>query len=58
MNEFEKALALYERTFDDSFPLSSMITKPSDEVVKIINECVSEKKDVYDMGYLSLDDIY
>ncbi len=58
MDKLEKALALYERTFDDSFPMSSMITKPLNEVIKIINKCVSEKKDVYDMGYLSLDDIY
>lgn len=58
MDKLEKALALYERTFDDSFPMSSMTTKPPDEVIKIINKCVSEKKDVYDMGYLSLNDIY
>lgn len=58
MDKLKEALALYEQTFDDSFPMSSMITKPPDEVIKIINKCVSEKKDVYDMGYLSLDDIY
>lgn len=54
MNELDKALELYEQTFDDSFPMFSMMTKPPDEVVEIINKCVSEKKDVYDMGYLSL----
>lgn len=58
MDELEEALKVYEQTFDDSFPLSSMITKPPEEVVDIINKCVSAKKDVYDMGYLSLDEIY
>lgn len=58
MDKLDEALNLYEVTFDDSFPMSSMITKPPDEVIEIINRCVSEKKDVYDMGYLSLDDIY
>ena len=56
MNELDKALELYEQTFDDSFPMFSMMTKPPDEVVDIINKCVSAKKDVYDMGYLSLND--
>lgn len=58
MDELEKALKLYEKTFDDLFPMSSMITKSPDDIIKIINKCVSEKKDVYDSGYLSLDDIY
>lgn len=58
MDKLDEALNLYEVTFDDSFPMSSMITKPPDKVIEIINRCVSEKKDVYDMGYLSLDDIY
>lgn len=56
MNELDKALELYEQTFDDSFPMFSMMTKPPDEVVDIINKCVSAKKDVYDMAYLSLND--
>ena len=56
MNELDKALELYEQTFDDSFPMFSMVTKPPDEVVDIINKCASAKKDVYDMGYLSLND--
>lgn len=55
MTELDSALELYEKTFDDSFPMFSMIGTPPNEVVKIINTCISEKKDVYDMGYLSLD---
>ena len=49
MNELDKALELYEKTFDDSFPMFSMVTKPPDEVVGIINKCATAKKDVYDM---------
>lgn len=55
MNELDNALELYEKTFDDSFPMFSMIGTPPKEVVQIINKCVREKKDVYDMGYLTLD---
>lgn len=55
MNELDTALELYEKAFDDSFPMFSMIGTPPNEVVEIINKCISEKKDVYDLGYLSLD---
>ncbi len=56
MNELDEALELYEQTFNDSFPMFPMMGKPPDEVIDIINKCVSEKKDVYDMGFLSLKD--
>ena len=55
MKDLDEALKVYEETFDDSFPMFPMMGTPPDEVVKMINKCVSEKKDVYDMGYLSLD---
>ena len=53
MKDLDEALKVYEETFDDSFPMFPMMGTPPDEVVKMINKCVSEKKDVYDMGYLS-----
>lgn len=53
-----QALDLYEKTFDDSFPTIPMSGRTEEEMIDIINECVSAKKDVYDMGYLNLDDIY
>lgn len=56
--ELEKALNVYEQTFDDSFPMAAFSGVPPEEVVDIINKCVSEKKDVYDMGYLSLNAVY
>ena len=56
MKELDKALELYEKTFDDSFPtIPLLMDKSKTEVVEIINKCISEGKDVYDMGYLSLD---
>lgn len=45
-----------KKTFDDSFPtIPLLMDKSKTEVVEIINKCISEGKDVYDLGYLSLD---
>ncbi|EFD94423.1 hypothetical protein HMPREF0889_1407 [Megasphaera lornae] len=56
MAEIDKAIELYEKTFDDSFPTIPVLRDKSKiEVMEIINKCISEGKDVYDMGYLSLD---
>lgn len=55
MKELDDALELYEKTFDDSFPMFSMSGTPLKEVIQIINRCVDENKDVYDLGYLTLD---
>lgn len=56
MGKIDKALELYEKTFDDSFPTIPLLIENSDEkVIEIINNCISENKDVYDMGYVSLD---
>ena len=56
MDEIEKALNLYAKTFDDSFPTFAFMSKTPKEMQKIIFDCVENKKDVYEMGYLSLDD--
>lgn len=58
MKELDEALELYEKAFDDSFPMFSMMTTEPSEVVEIINRCIAEKKDVYDLGYLSLNATY
>ena len=52
------ALNRYYDAFDDSFPMASMSGVGEDEVIEIIDRCISEKKDVYDLGYLSGDEIY
>ncbi|MGF6375346.1 hypothetical protein M2140_000380 [Clostridiales Family XIII bacterium PM5-7] len=51
-----KAIDLYYNTFIDSFPMFPMMGVPQNEVVEIINKCILEKKDIYDLGYLTLDD--
>lgn len=59
MNEkLQKAYELYKNTFNDDFPtipLADSMTE--EEIIDLIDECVEEKKDVYDLGYLELDDI-
>lgn len=56
MTKLNEALELYEKTFDDSFPTIPLLMDNSDdEVVGMINKCISEHKDVYDMGYLLID---
>lgn len=53
-----QALELYENTFDDSFPTIPMSGRTEEEMINIISKCVSEKKDVYDMGYLDIEAVY
>lgn len=54
MGEIEKELDLYRKTFNDNFPTFAFYSKSPEEIAVIIKKCVMEKKDVYDMGYLSL----
>lgn len=59
MNEnILQALDLYEKAFDDSFPTVPMSGHTEEEIIDMINKCVSAKKDVYDMGYLDLEKVY
>lgn len=53
-----QALDLYEKAFDDSFPTIPMSGRTEEEMIEIINKCVSAKKDVYDMGYLDMEKVY
>ncbi len=47
MNEnILQALELYENTFDDSFPTIPMSGRTEEEMIGMINKCVSAKKDV------------
>lgn len=52
------ALDRYYDAFGDSFPTTSMCGYKEEELIEIINKCILKKKDVYDLGYLSLDEIY
>lgn len=54
--DVEEAIKLYDETFEDTFPTIPLLMDiPDDEVIEMINKCIAEGKDVYDMGYLSLD---
>jgi len=56
LEKLNDALECYEKAFDDSFPMFSLRGTPPDEIVEIIRKCILEKKDVYDIGYLSLNE--
>lgn len=54
--KLQKALERYEKKFNDSFPTIPFSSRKDEEIIDIIDECIEENKDVYDLGYLSLDD--
>lgn len=55
--KLQKALERYKKKFNDDFPTIPFDSREDVEVIDIIDECIEENKDVYDLGYLSLDDI-
>lgn len=56
--ELKKAYEAYRNTFHDDFPSIPLAeTREDDEIIEIIEECIESKKDVYDLGYLDLEDV-
>lgn len=56
-DELLEALNLYDDMFPDGFPTIPLAEgKKDEEVIEIIQECIKKKKDVYELGYLSLDE--
>lgn len=55
--KLQKALERYKKKFNDDFPTIPFDSREDVEIIDIIDECIEENKDVYDLGYLSLDDI-
>ena len=54
--KLEKALMEYEEMFDDGFPTIPLaFGRTDEEVIGMIENCIVNKKDVYDMGILTLD---
>lgn len=54
--ELMEKLKIYERTFGNFFPTIPLLeTHSPDEAIQIINRCISEHKDVYELGYLTFD---
>lgn len=60
MNEkLKKAYDAYKETFHDDFPTIPLAeTSEDEEIIGMISECIEAGKDIYDLGYLSLDDMY
>ena len=57
--ELQRAYEHYEKLFNSTFPTIPLAeTREDNEIIDIINECIEENKDVYDLGYLSHDVIY
>lgn len=58
MNEkLQKAYDEYKKKFNDDFPTIPFGNAEDEKIIEIINDCVESGKDVYDLGYLELDDI-
>lgn len=59
MVDVRDAIKIYESKFKVSFPtIPILLQKTDEEVMEIISKCVSENKDVYELGYLSLEEYY
>lgn len=56
--KLQKALERYKKKFDDDFPTIPFDSREDTEIIDIINECIESNKDVYDIGYLSTDNMY
>lgn len=54
-NEMQ-AIDEYNKVFEDGFPSIPLLSRPEKEVIEICERCITEKKDVYELGYLKLDD--
>lgn len=55
--KLQKALEAYKKAFNDDFPNIPFDNVEDEKIIEIINDCIESEKDVYDLGYLELDDI-
>lgn len=54
--ELEAKIREYERTFNDDFPTYPLaLSRTNDETIKLIDRCLEEKKDVYELGFMTDD---
>ena len=51
----EKLMDKYLELFNDGFPMFQMQSKTEEEIRAILERCIKEKKDAYDLGYVSDD---
>lgn len=52
----KEAIEAYNEKFEDGFPSIPLLSRPEKEVIEIVESCIENNKDVYEMGYLKLDD--
>ena len=51
------ALEEYEKVFNDGFPtIPLMLNRTEEEVIKMIEQCIKENKDVYTIEFLEDDE--
>lgn len=56
--KLKKTYELYKNTFGEDFPTVPLAeTREDEEIIEMIEECVEAGKNVYDIGYLDLDDV-
>ncbi len=55
MNKLEKLKKKYIEKFDDYFP---NIGISEEKEIEIIEKCLKEDKDAYDLGYFDLNNLY
>lgn len=56
MDELEAKLKEYEELFGESFPTFNFTHLSFKEMGKIIDHCLEEGKDAYELGYASEDE--
>lgn len=56
MTALDQKLTEYLDAFGEGFPMSSLGHQEESAVIEIINDCIIKGKDVYDAGYLHLDE--
>ena len=56
--KLQKEYDAYKKKFNSDFPTIPLAESMEDtEIIEMIEECIEVNKDVYELGYLSLDDI-
>ena len=57
-NKLQKMYDEYKKKFNDDFPTIPLAVSLEDkEIIEIIENCISQNKDVYELGYLELNDV-
>ena len=55
LKDENEAIKKYNKFFEDGFPSIPLLSRPEKEIIELVETCIEENKDVYEMGYLKLD---